>query len=86
MFALGEQRVSNPCEIPPRITSINISLVKGVDELGTTQPQWPPRNPDFTPCDFFLWGYVKEKVPSLPLDLAGLKQRITAAISVIQIT
>lgn len=20
---------------------------------------WPPRSPDLTPCDFFLWGYVK---------------------------
>lgn len=23
---------------------------------------WPPRSPDLTPLDFFLWGYVKEKV------------------------
>ncbi|XP_050522916.1 uncharacterized protein LOC126905895 [Daktulosphaira vitifoliae] len=23
---------------------------------------WPPRSPDLTPCDFFLWGYLKEKV------------------------
>ena len=21
---------------------------------------WPPRSPDLTPCDFFLWGYVKD--------------------------
>ena len=20
---------------------------------------WPPRSPDLTPCDFFLWGFVK---------------------------
>jgi len=20
----------------------------------------PPRSPDATPCDFFLWGYVKD--------------------------
>ena len=28
---------------------------------------WPPKSPDFTPCDFFLWGFVKEAVyvPSL---------------------
>ena len=19
---------------------------------------WPPRSPDLTPCDFFLWGFV----------------------------
>jgi hypothetical protein len=23
---------------------------------------WPPRSPDLIPCDFFLWGYVKDKL------------------------
>lgn len=23
---------------------------------------WPPRSPDLNPCDFFLWGYLKDKV------------------------
>lgn len=23
---------------------------------------WPPRSPDLTPCDFFLWGLLKRKV------------------------
>ena len=23
---------------------------------------WPPRSPDLTPCDFFLWGYIKDRV------------------------
>lgn len=23
---------------------------------------WPPRSPDLTVCDFFLWGYLKEQV------------------------
>ena len=23
---------------------------------------WPPRSPDLTPCDFFMWGYVKSIV------------------------
>ena len=22
--------------------------------------QWPPRSPDLNPCDYFLWGYLKE--------------------------
>jgi hypothetical protein len=35
---------------------------------------WPPRPPDLTPCDFFLWGYVKDSVfvPPLPRDLPEL--------------
>jgi hypothetical protein len=28
---------------------------------------WPPRSPDLTPCDFFLWGYVKDTVYVPPL-------------------
>lgn len=24
--------------------------------------EWHPRSPDLTPCDFFLWGYLKSKV------------------------
>ena len=23
---------------------------------------WPARSPDLTPCDFFLWSYLKEEV------------------------
>jgi hypothetical protein len=42
----------------------------------------PPRSPDITPCDFFLWGYVKDRVfvPPLSRDLADLKARIIAAV------
>ena len=23
---------------------------------------WPPRSPDLTPLDFYLWGYLKSKL------------------------
>lgn len=26
--------------------------------------EWPPRSPDLTPCDFYLWGYIKSQVYS----------------------
>jgi hypothetical protein len=43
---------------------------------------WPQRSPDMTPCDFFLWRYLKERVYVLPLpaDLDELTNRITAAV------
>ena len=46
---------------------------------------WPPRSPDSTPCDFFLWGYVKDKVyvPPLPASIPELKVRIRTAIEII---
>ena len=38
---------------------------------------------DLTPCDFFLWGYIKDRVfvPLLPVSLNELKQRITTALA-----
>ena len=27
-----------------------------------TEQAWPPHSPDLSPLDFFLWGYLKEKV------------------------
>lgn len=44
--------------------------------------RWPPRSPDITPLDFFLWGYVKDAVFTLPLPqtVDDLKRRITEAI------
>lgn len=29
---------------------------------------WPARSPDLTPCDFFMWGAVKSKVYSSPVN------------------
>lgn len=29
---------------------------------------WAPRSPDLTPCDFFLWGYLKHVVYSTPIE------------------
>ena len=45
---------------------------------------WPPRSPDITPLDFFLWRYVKDKVFSTPVpDITDLKARITDAFATI---
>jgi len=43
---------------------------------------WPPRSPDLTSCDFFLWGFVKDSVyvPPLPMSLKELRDRITHAL------
>jgi hypothetical protein len=40
--------------------------------------------PDITLLDFFLWGYVKDKVFSTPVpDITNLKARITDALATI---
>ena len=45
----------------------------------------PPRSPDATPRDFFLWGYVKDQVyvRPLPASIPELKVRIRTAIETI---
>jgi len=47
--------------------------------------RWPPRSPDLTPCDFFLWVFVKDTVfvPPLPANLQDLGNRITAAVGLV---
>ena len=39
--------------------------------------EWPARSPDLTPCDFFLWSWLKEQVYSTkPRNLEEPKGRI----------
>jgi len=46
--------------------------------------QWPPRSPDLTACEFFLWGYLKSRVyASKFCTLDDLKDPIRAEISII---
>ena len=45
---------------------------------------WPPRSPVITPLDFFLRGYVKDKVFSTPVtDITNWKARITDAFATV---
>uniref|UniRef100_A0A915DJC0 Transposase n=1 Tax=Ditylenchus dipsaci TaxID=166011 RepID=A0A915DJC0_9BILA len=39
--------------------------------------RWPPYSPDLTPCDFFLWGYLKSRIyRTQPANLNELRERI----------
>ena len=43
---------------------------------------WPPRSPDLSRCDFFLWGYLKSRVyAQKPCTLNDLKEAIRQEIS-----
>lgn len=44
--------------------------------------EWPPRSCDLTPLDYFLWGFVKDKVyANNPGTICELKANIRAVIS-----
>jgi hypothetical protein len=39
---------------------------------------WPPRSPDLTPCDFSLWGIIKDRVYAQnPRNINHMKALIT---------
>lgn len=43
--------------------------------------EWPPRSPDMTPLDYFLWGYLKSKVfMNRPNNIDDLQHRIIQEI------
>jgi hypothetical protein len=62
----------NPIHSKQRSTDQNMALTC-----------WQPRSPDLTPCDFFLWGYIKDIafVPPLSVSVNDLKQRMTSAVA-----
>lgn len=48
--------------------------------IGSTICVWPPRSPDLTPLDYFLWGFVKERVfLTEPTTIENMKDRIRNA-------
>ncbi|CAI6359906.1 unnamed protein product [Macrosiphum euphorbiae] len=45
---------------------------------------WPPRSPDLSPCDFFLWGHLKAQVYThRPTSLEARKEAITQEVAAI---
>jgi hypothetical protein len=46
-----------------------------------TERIWPPHSPDLNPLDFFLWGYLKDRVYTpLPETVEDVKQAIRKEI------
>ena len=45
---------------------------------------WPPRSPDLSPLDFFLWRYIKNIVYAEKVrNIHHLQERITSAIETV---
>ena len=61
---------------------IYIYIYKGIRNDCRGFNNMAPRSSNATPCDFFLWGYVKDQVyvPPLPASVPELKVRIRTAI------
>ena len=47
--------------------------------------EWPPYSPDLNPCDYYLWGYLKDRIyRETPLTINELKQVIFREIRAIE--
>ena len=47
-------------------------------------PEWSPHSPNLNPLDFYLWGYLKDKVyVNNPQAISDQKAALTAAIRAI---
>lgn len=43
--------------------------------------RWPPRSPDLTPLDFYLWGHIKNQVYDTPVNnVEDLRIRVQTAL------
>ena len=53
--------------------------------IGSGGPiHWPPRSPDLSPLDFFLWGYIKNIVyAEKTRNIQHLQEGITSAIETV---
>lgn len=58
---------------------LNLQYPRWIGRVGPIS--WPPRSPDLTPLDFFVWGFLKQEVYRTEvICLQDLSRRLDAAI------
>jgi hypothetical protein len=66
---------------PHQATTVQTYLAERFGEKFIAKSDWPPRSPDLNPCDFFLWGYLKQRVYNpLPKTLEDLRLNIVREV------
>ena len=68
-------------DAPPHFSNLvrqHLSNTFGIQWIGRGGPiSWPPRSPDMTPLDFFLWGNLKRLYSTPVHTREDLIERIT---------
>lgn len=71
------QQDGAPCHTAKETMTVLKSMFGNRLISRTASLAWPPRSPDLSVCDFFLWGYLKSRVyETKPKDLEELKAEI----------
>jgi len=58
---------------------------KGLNTELSRKNLWPPRSPDLTPANFFLWGLLKDKVYKNTPRTIELKNAIRQEIQAVNV-
>ena len=63
--------------VPHTANQVKNWLKEKMNKKFMDKSRWPPHSPDLNPCNFFLWGYLQQKVYSpMPQNLDELKVNI----------
>ena len=66
---------------PHTATAVQTWLSERFGDKFIDKNLWPPRSPDLNPCDFFLWGHLKQVAYNpLPKTLDDLKANLAREI------
>jgi len=70
---------------PARSSSNALNILYPIKWIGRRSlTLWQQRSPDINPLDFFLWGFIKEKVFSTKLKTCdNIKERIRQAYATV---
>ncbi|KAJ4427332.1 hypothetical protein ANN_24952 [Periplaneta americana] len=80
-YLVSEKGKHCSSRLPTVVVDVRASFF---DERIISRNLWPPRSPDLTTPDFFLWGYLKDRVyATRPQTLDDLKHNITQEIQAI---
>lgn len=75
-----QQDGATPHRTRPVTRFLNTTYRRRWIGIGSQVREWPPRSPDLTPLDFFLWGAVKGKVDTeAPTTIEDMRERIIQA-------
>lgn len=80
MNLIWQQDGAPPHNIQPVNDFLNNRYLFWIGRQGSLR--WPPNSPDISPLDFFLWGYLKNKIYyNRPRTIQILEERIRHAIA-----
>ena len=59
----GETALSHQRSVRGYFYNVYVNRVSGLEyhKFAHGGVEWLPYSPDMNPCDFFLWGYIKDK-------------------------